>query len=44
MGAFQEIKEYHVLHEYDGFNISIVLRKGASGEEVAMLERTENKD
>ena len=35
MGAFQEIKEYHVLHEYDGFNISIVLRKGASGEEVA---------
>jgi putative adenylate-forming enzyme len=35
MGAFQEIKEYHVLHEYDGFNISIVLRKGAPGEEVA---------
>jgi phenylacetate-coenzyme A ligase PaaK-like adenylate-forming protein len=35
MGAFQEIKEYHVLHEYDGFNISIVLRKEACGEEVA---------
>jgi hypothetical protein len=35
MGSFQEIKEYYVLHEYDGFNIRIVLREGASGEEVA---------
>jgi putative adenylate-forming enzyme len=35
MGAFQEIKEYRVLHEDDGINISIVLREGASGEEVA---------
>ncbi len=34
MGALQEIKEYHVLHEDDRFNISIVLREGASGEEV----------
>ena len=34
MGALQEIKEYHVLHEDDRINISIVLREGASGEEV----------
>ena len=35
MGALQEIKEYCVLHEDDGINITIVLREGASGEEVA---------
>ncbi len=41
MGALQEIKEYCVLHEDDGINISIVLREGVSGEEVASKLRAD---
>jgi putative adenylate-forming enzyme len=43
MGAFQDIKEYRILHEDDGINIGIVLREGASGEEVANKLRTNLK-
>lgn len=35
MGMLHEIKEYCVVHKADGINISIVLREGASYEEVA---------
>ena len=35
IGALQEIKQYQVVHEDDEIHISIVLREGASGEEVA---------
>jgi putative adenylate-forming enzyme len=40
IGAFQEIKEYRVLHQDDGINISIVLREGTFGEEVASKLRS----
>ncbi len=35
MGVIKEIKEYRVVHEDKGMNISVVLRKGASGNGVA---------
>jgi phenylacetate-CoA ligase len=35
MGVIKEIKEYRVVHEDKGMNISVVLRKGVSGDGVA---------
>ena len=35
MGVIKEIKEYRVVHEGKGMNISVVLRKGTSGDGVA---------
>ncbi len=35
MGVIKEVKEYQVVHEDQGMNINVVLRKGASGDGVA---------
>ena len=40
IGVLHEIREYYVVHEVDGINIIVVLREGASYEEMANRLKT----